>query len=453
MNFKIALLLFAITLGVTAAFVFYPGLGKDRLSVENLEQSVEYIAPEEYTVTGKLTKLQSTPAGQRVALLPKQFDTGEFTLKPDFDRQEGYVGPHKCKACHEEYYNGFIQTAHFKTSALANEETILGSFDQSENVMETRQPGFRFEMTKDEEGFHQKLLVDQDGETYHHQRPFHIVTGSGNIGQTYLYWEGDFLFQLPVSWFSSSGWVTSPNYTDGLANFARPIRTGCLACHATNVEFAKRRINLADRDTMILGVTCERCHGPAEEHVKFHEANPDIEEAKFIVHPNDLPRERMNDVCGQCHIGDSVNVKPPFSFRPGDKVSDFRKVRRVVNSGGSVHTANQHPRLLKSKCYQESDSMNCATCHNPHQNEHNNLKLFSKRCMKCHQPRDCGQFETSGQQIASNCIDCHMPRQDDTSLKIETTDKNLFPEVRDHFIRIDKAAAEDVLKSWSLREN
>ncbi len=447
MKFKIALAIAAILIAIIAAYLLAPN-GNNR-SVERLENVVKYITPEAYLVSDRVYTLQNTEQGQRVALLPQQFDTGEFGSKPKFNRQEGFVGPDSCKECHSEYYEGFVQTAHYKTSAFANASSILGSFDPGQSEMKTKQPGFRYELAAEEGEYFQKLLVDENEKTYEHKCRFDIVTGSGNMGQTYLYWQDDFLFQLPVSWFAKSGWINSPGYPDGLANFARPIQEACMACHATLVKFADRRINLVEKEKMILGVTCERCHGPAESHVKFHRENPDADSAKFIVHPNDLPRERMNDICGQCHSGASATLQSPFAFRPGDSLGDFKRFFKEPNSGGSVHTANQHPRLVKSKCYSESDSMNCATCHNPHQNEHGNLKLFSDRCMKCHEPKDCGQFPESGMQIASNCIDCHMPKEDDTDLEIETTTANIFPQIRDHFIRIEQKTSNKVLESWT----
>ena len=306
MKFKVILLILAIAIGLAAAWLLVPG--RNANSVENLENVVRYVTPEGYNVTGQVYKLQHTEAGQRVALLPKQFDTGDFAPEPVFDRQQGFVGPDSCRECHQEYYDGFVQTAHYRTSALASSDSILGSFKPGENTMETRQPGFRYELVEEGGRYAQKLLVDENKKTYHHQRPFDIVTGSGNIGQTYLYWEDEYLFQLPISWFSRGGWVNSPGYPDGLANFARPVRESCMACHATKVDFAQKRINLADKSSMILGVTCERCHGPAEEHVNFHRKNPSAKDAKFIVHPNDLPRERMNDVCGQCHAGGDLSL-------------------------------------------------------------------------------------------------------------------------------------------------
>jgi hypothetical protein len=44
-----------------------------------------------------------------------------------------------------------------------------------------------------------------------------LVTGSGEKGQTYLYWRGNQLFQLPVSyWTELREWVNSPDSSMGL---------------------------------------------------------------------------------------------------------------------------------------------------------------------------------------------------------------------------------------------
>lgn len=96
--------------------------------------------------------------------------------------------------------------------------------------------------------------------------------------------------------------------------------------------------------------------------------------------------------------------------------------------------------------------MTCATCHNPHQQEHANLKLFSKRCMKCHETQDCGQFEHSGARIATNCIDCHMPKRDDKKTKMAVGNALVFPEIRDHYIRVQKDATKMVLEAWAAED-
>jgi hypothetical protein len=41
--------------------------------------------------------------------------------------------------------------------------------------------------------------------TTEHTERFDYVIGSGGKGQTYLYWKGDLLFQLPVSYWTELG--------------------------------------------------------------------------------------------------------------------------------------------------------------------------------------------------------------------------------------------------------
>ncbi|QEG23777.1 multiheme c-type cytochrome [Mariniblastus fucicola] len=450
MKFKVALVAIVVVGAIAACFLI-PSPNEN--SVESLRDVVAYVDPEVYYNSDMVQRLQSSEAGQGMAILPKQAEldlrSQSPSREPNFIFQAGFVGPETCKECHADYYDGFVQTAHYKTSALADGSSIRGSFADNENVLNTKRNGFRYQLTNEEGQHFQKLLIDKNGSTYEHSCRFDIVTGSGNVGQTYLYWQENSLYQLPISWLSKGGWVNSPNYPDGLANFARPIQDGCMSCHATMVEFDSESVNVANPKNMILGVTCERCHGPAESHVKFHRANPEAAESKFIVHPNDLPRERLNDICAQCHSGESKTLNSTFNFRPGDSIHDYKKFKLNPGVVGSVHTANQYPRMTKSTCYTESDTMSCATCHNPHQDEHGRLELFSSRCMKCHESSDCGKFPEHGARIESNCIDCHMPKKDDTNLKFETTSASIFPEIRDHFIRIDADATNKVLEAWA----
>lgn len=419
-------------------------------SVQSLDEVAVFIIPESYYATSKFSKLVTSPEGQGKALFPEVPDTGSFAAKPVFSREEGFVGPDSCKECHAEYYDGFVQTSHYKTSSLPSKETVLGLTDKV-NKVATRQENLSYEVKLIDEAVVQFLKIEQQGRTYEHRKKVDIVTGSGTIAQTHLYLEKDRLYELPVSWLAQHGWVNSPGYTDGFANFARPIKTGCISCHTTLVEYESRHINWVDPDSMILGVTCERCHGPAEAHVDFHRTNPQATKAEFITHPNHLSRDRMNDICGQCHSGSSNFIKSPFSFRPGDQLKDFLKVKKQEDKVSiGVHSANQLPRLKKSQCYSQSDSMNCSSCHNPHQHERGNLALFSKRCMECHEMQDCGEFPSAGDRIGKNCIDCHMPKRVDNSTEFETTEASIFPEVRDHFIRVNPDATRAVWESSAL---
>ena len=61
-----------------------------------------------------------------------------------------------------------------------------------------------------EDSFYQTAMVN--GVPFESE-PFDVVVGSGRKGQTYLYWNGARLFQLPVSYYTAlNSWCNSPGY-------------------------------------------------------------------------------------------------------------------------------------------------------------------------------------------------------------------------------------------------
>jgi hypothetical protein len=445
------LLLCVLVIGVAGSYFAYAMLGSDALT--QFKPSARFIEPDGY-YTSSLTRgwYTNPETAKGKVLFPEIKDVGDQRrAERPFERHDGFLGPESCRECHAEIYDSFIETAHFKTSRLPKPEEFIADFSSENNELITSHAGMSYEMEQRGDEVFQKVLLEKDGKTYQHEERIDIVTGSGNHALTYLYWKDNRLYQLPVTWSTDQGvgWINSPGYQDGFADLARPILAQCIACHATRFEVRVGTANEFDRDSIILGVTCERCHGPGKDHVDFHRENPEENMAKYIVHPGDLPRERMNEVCGQCHNGKSKTIKPSFTFRPGDRLEEFNQFSKTDEGGLGVHTSNQNVRLIKSRCFIEDKTMDCRSCHNPHQNEHANLGLFSSRCMKCHQPQACGQFEHSGERIADNCIDCHMPKEDDKQMGMATESKQVFPEIRDHFIRVHPESTEAVLKKWA----
>jgi hypothetical protein len=51
------------------------------------------------------------------------------------DTGEHFVGSKTCMECHKEIYESHIETAHYNTSALANSESIMGSFEAGSNSL------------------------------------------------------------------------------------------------------------------------------------------------------------------------------------------------------------------------------------------------------------------------------------------------------------------------------
>ena len=149
-------------------------------------------------------------------------------------------------------------------------------------------------------------------------------------------------------------------------------------------------------------------------------------------------------MCAQCHFGlGDRKSGVPFSFRPGDKLSDHWQIDpKSEGIQDGVHSSNQLARLSLSKCFSKSTSMTCSDCHRTHQDDRNNIKLYSARCIQCHAPDNCGAFEKVGAGMRENCIDCHMAIGQDTHLVIKRNETTEFPSLRDHHVRILPDAIE-----------
>lgn len=358
----------------------------------------------------------------------------------------GFVGAHACADCHAERYDGYMQTGHANTSKLPNEQTILGSFEPGENVLRTPNRHLSFRMDEKDDGFYQTVVINEKGKRYEHSERIDLVVGSGKLGQTFLFWKENALFELPVTYFAEADkWVNSPGYPLGKADFRRPIFPRCLECHATHFEVLPPKTQGFHyiRDRFILGISCERCHGPGRTHVNYHHQNPDVKEAYQIIDPKDLPPDRTIDVCAQCHSGPGEPLRESFIYRPGEPLEEhvFIPPYKPGKSTG-VHTDNQLGRLKMSECFIQSPNMTCVTCHNPHAYERDMLDRYSVRCMKCHEPESHSEIPDPGYELTENCIDCHMPKRHDEHAPLGAGQVIDFPLLRDHFIAIHEENGE-----------
>ncbi len=377
-----------------------------------------------------------------------QYESPYQVINSDAENQ--YVGALSCASCHLEKYQGFVHTAHHLTSRLADQDSVMGHFSGQKSEMTTVNENLIFKMMELSDGYYQ-VAETRDGEQIKRQSAkLDLVFGSGKIAQTFLHWHGTELFELPITYFTEiDSWTNSPGYKDGKINFWRPVIGRCLECHATFFEETNQSSNSFNRERFVLGISCEKCHGPGEHHVNYHLENMDDTVARHIAHPGKLDRQRSLEVCAQCHSGHGKMRTPSFTFRPGKSLEDYIELEEFteLNKIG-VHSNNQLPRLSKSECFIKDDSMTCATCHDPHQFERGNTQLFSDRCMNCHEPQTCGMAEQVGERISENCVDCHMPKRRDLGTPLISEAGIVYPLMREHFVTIYPEDSEKVLEQW-----
>lgn len=349
-------------------------------------------------------------------------------------KPEGYVGDHACESCHQAKVDSYHSTAHYLTSRLPDRDSILGQFSPEGNVLKTSNPDLFFRMDAKGADFFQTAVEGITPYTTSHTEKFGLVIGSGGKGQTYLYWKGDTLFQLPVSYWTQLGWVNSPGYRDGVANFDRPIIPRCLECHGTYFAALPPPPNRYRQAGFIVGITCEKCHGPGQMHVQHYSSNSAPGPNLAILNPRRFSRDRQMDLCAWCHAGHGTAVQAWFSYRPGEALDQYIELPRPdPNLLIDVH-GSQVELLTKSRCF-ESSNMTCTTCHDVHTTQHS-LAEFSQRCLSCHKTESCGLFLKLGSGIGSNCVDCHMPPQETNLIVFDWKGRKARPQVRNHWIKI-----------------
>lgn len=361
-------------------------------------------------------------------------------LRPRPVRASNAVGDASCLSCHRQKAT-FEQTAHHLTSQVPTRAAIDGSFRPGENVLPTSNAALIFRMDSTVSGYYQTAVIGRGTDTTRRTGRVDIVAGVRK-GQSYLSWRGDRLYQLPVSYWRGIGWINSPGYHDGVANFDRPIAPRCLECHATGFESVPaadaNNANQYRLTGVMLGISCETCHGSGRAHELRERsplgALPTTVLSSGIVNPARLSRGQRVDACALCHAGLGTLNTPAFSYLPGHPLMQHLQLDLPsLDEDVDVH-GNQFELLARSTCFQRSQ-MTCATCHDVHQTQRD-VAALSGRCLTCHQLQSCGLYPERRGALVGRCVDCHMPALASNTI-VSSYEGNLErPRVRTHWIRV-----------------
>jgi hypothetical protein len=347
-----------------------------------------------------------------------------------------YVGDAACHDCHQADFQSYLTSAHHLTSRPPDAASIDGKFEPGSNILRTSNPYFYFIMKASKEGYFQEAVARfPPAETISRQERMDLVIGSGRKGQTYLYWKNSDLFELPVTYWAETGqWINSPGYPDGLPNFDKPIIPRCLECHATYIESLPPPLNHFDRASVVLGIACEKCHGPGKTHVEAERSHNATGGAGNIIDPAKLSRDRQIDLCALCHAGPGNSRAPAFSFIPGANLANYVALPdNPADTPVDVH-GHQVQLLESSRCFRSSN-MTCTTCHDVH-TQQRDVAFFSERCLTCHKIESCGQYPKLGTTLLNKCVDCHMPLRESNVITLDAGGHRVNPQVRSHRIAI-----------------
>ncbi|QDU22406.1 cytochrome c3 family protein [Urbifossiella limnaea] len=378
------------------------------------------------------------PAPPELATLFQEPEDGP----PPAETNPGYVGPQACRECHAARVEGFEKTRHFRACWPAERGPMPASAFPAAYTPYAP-PGARIEVSQ--RGGEYTQTVSR-GATRHAGRIDLVYGSAGGADEVYFTWKGDRLFELPLGWLHPTGeWGEQRFDPNHPSDFTRTTTTRCVECHNTWLAHVPGTANEFRRSDSALGVTCENCHGPGRDHTAYHRANPARGgDGHATVHPGRLPRERLTDVCGQCHSNAMRAKGKPFAFRPGDKVDDHFYTLAATGREND-HVAGQAGYMRQSKCYTKSDTLTCVTCHNPH--KPSEPAAVRAACATCHTPANCREQPKLPEAVRADCVGCHMPRYTRVAVNFHTAaEQYVFP-VRptDHRIAVHPMAREEVL--------
>jgi predicted CXXCH cytochrome family protein len=405
----------------------------------------------------------SFTAKDRVKLVKR-----EAIFRQSVPRSEnpGYVRSERCLACHPREYTTWHDSFHRTMTQVASPETVLGKFDGRKLSFN----GEKYVPGHDEQDYWVEM-TDPRWKAQHHgevpvngpraKYPVRMLTGAHHMQACWLaVGPGNLQLLSPFAWLNEEQrWV--PFHQTFLRDPAMPVNpqtwnSTCVNCHTTG-PVPRRQPGHAGFDTRVgeLGISCEACHGPAEEHIKAQQ-NPIVRYAAHranaeknarpddvIVNPAKLSPKRSAQICGQCHgihwisnskayndegtpfrpgkdLGPEIEVVQPAEAHDQVWAQAVRVTPRFVEdrywSDGMVRVSGREFNgLAQSPCYKKGD-LTCISCHSMHDSKPDD-QLAAKMetnggCVQCHtkfQERVPSHTHHAADSSGSLCYNCHMP--------------------------------------------
>ena len=363
------------------------------------------------------------------------FDSPFRNIRPDIK----YLGDASCLDCHQALCTTFHQHPMGRSAILAGADKLENLAPEAMNPCQVG-PYELSVRIENGQMIHSLTAQTSDGEKLPKtDLPVTVAIGSGTRGRSYLTYDGDAVWQSPVSWFSTNGrWDVSPGFDLGGAT-QRPTISNCLFCHVQEhkaLDNAINRYELPLSPTQ-LSIGCERCHGPGELHVKERTegleksiankiAETQSKEAidTSIVNPKHLSTDLQLSICAQCHLAGKARVvrqnREESEFRPGMPLELFVNAYVAHPDAKFKNKAVGHfDQMLQSQCrLPDGTKLLCTTCHDPHEKfaPEEAERKYLQDCKSCHQDRQCSAPSELREKQQDHCIRCHMPTNSNTNI-------------------------------------
>jgi tetratricopeptide (TPR) repeat protein len=345
-----------------------------------------------------------------------------------------FVGGQKCAECHKTEFDKWQGSHHDLAMAEADESTVLGDFDDA-----------AFEYFGVTSRFYRK-----DGRFFVYTRGPEGKTGDFEVKYTFgvyplqqylVPFPGGRLQCLPITWDSrNKKWYhqhpdapVEPSDWLYWTNAGQNWNGMCAECHSTNLKKNYDPATDSYRTTWSeIDVSCEACHGPGSDHVKWGElpdmARPAAENYRLAVKTSGITSRDQVELCAPCHsrraiLGDYTHAEPDLmdSMLPSLLDEDL-----YYSDGQILEEVYVYGSFTQSKMY--ARDVRCSDCHDVHSIK--TVKTGNALCHQCHRADvydsrnhhfhkyegDAGEpiknaagrvlFEVGS---GAECVQCHMP--------------------------------------------
>jgi predicted CXXCH cytochrome family protein len=383
---------------------------------------------------------------------------------PERRRDDGYLSSAACRSCHPGQHASWHRTYHRTMTQVATPEAVRAPFDG--RIL--RERGRAFAVLRVDDAFYAAEVppertapLEPTGEWWRGLSSIWRIVMTTGSHQLQGYWvesaEGE-LQQFPFVYLIREGrWMANADsFLQPPPAEDAPLKrfvwsTDCAQCHSTGGPWDPSAQATGPSAVAELGIACESCHGPAEEHARLNRSplrryalHAKGEGDPSIVNPARLDGVRSAAVCGRCHAVHPPEVDGPgaYAFRPGDRLEahlplhevdetvaaaralsdltalsdDDRETVSAFWTDGSVRVAGrEHSGLVRSGCHTEG-GLACTDCHRMHgadpDDQLDPRVAGDAMCTACHAAIGADPEAHSHhppEAPGGACVDCHMP--------------------------------------------
>jgi Tfp pilus assembly protein PilF len=347
-----------------------------------------------------------------------------------------FVGSQTCAKCHKAEYDKWQDSHHDHAMAVANEQTVLGEFDDVSATFHGVTSRFYRQ--------NQKFWVHTAGPNGG-MGDFEITHTFGwyPLQQYLVPFPGGRLQCLPLAWdVIQKKWfhlypqaAIDPKDWLYWTNAGQNWNGMCAECHSTNLKKAYDVQSDAYQTTWSeIDVSCEACHGPGSRHVAWAEmpdmARPQTSYYDLVVQTKDLNARQQVELCAPCHsrraiLGDYTHSEPDLldSMLPSLLTPEL-----YYPDGQILDEVYVYGSFTQSKMYHRN--VRCSDCHDVHSLKKG--KEGNALCLQCHQAavydvsthhfhKQAGEegqpiLAADGNRLhdvgsGAKCVNCHMPER------------------------------------------